>query len=128
MVDPHTKLMTREGYLDLCSEYIARSDRVIETDVPRYRERIFEPIFDLYEEVLTETQEFIDEDPDTDETLEGVTKKLIPILERTRRIGSTDSSNVFRDARIYAIDRCKGFYEDAAAERLCSGILTIMNS
>jgi hypothetical protein len=119
--------MDREEYYQTCVEYALSTGWLAEGEEKMLREKYLGPIFEKYKEIIEEVEPFLKEDDEAEISLQRLTDKLDPILDRTKRICCTDPSNIIKSIRDYRYFHCsKNYYEEYSATVLLRRISELL--
>lgn len=102
-----SEMMNENEYIDMCVEYALKTGWVNPEQKDILIEEYLKPIYNKYIEVINEVKSEISAEKDAAELLKTLIKRLNHILERTRRIGSTDHNNIIRSIYDYRNRFCQ---------------------
>ena len=92
-IEEKSKLISEEDYLKNSIDYAISGGWVKADDVKNLENNYLKPIYQLYLEIIEDVKK---EKDLSEEDLKNTIRYLNYCLEATRRIGSTDSVNIFR--------------------------------
>jgi aspartyl/asparaginyl-tRNA synthetase len=115
-------------YMAECVEYALEMGFVKEEDQKRLEESYLKPIHQIYRQAIAEVMSEIGDEQNTEEFKTLLTKRLNAILERTKRIGTTDPNNIMRSISDYISWACKtDTYIEYASECLAQKVLDVLH-
>ncbi|OGM00859.1 hypothetical protein A2480_00925 [Candidatus Uhrbacteria bacterium RIFOXYC2_FULL_47_19] len=124
-----SKIIDESMYVDLCVNYALNTGWVQPEQKNILTEQYLKPIYKKYTEVLDEVKSEVAADTDAETRIKIITKRLGHILERTRRIGSTDRNNITREIYDYRDSFCQSDeYLEYAATSLADFISELLYS
>lgn len=93
---PKGEILNEDEYYKECCEYALSTGWVKKKEKDILIKEYLKPIYQKYLEIIEETKNEIKLEKDPGTTIDEIIEKLNIILERTKRIGSTDPSNITR--------------------------------
>lgn len=124
-----SKLMDEKAYLDMCVDYALKTGWVKPEQKDILIEEYLKPIYKKYIEAVNEVKSEAASEKDEEQILKTVIKRLNHILERTKRIGSTDQNNITRSIYDYRNRFCQADdYVEYAATSLADFISRLLYS
>ncbi len=88
------KVIDESAYVNACVDYALKTGWVKPEQKDILINGYLLPIYHKYDEIINEIKGEIATEPNAEETLKTITRRLGHILDRTRRIGSTDPDNI----------------------------------
>ena len=123
-------ILDEKEYYRACVEYALDIGWVKPKEKDELIEKYLKPIYQEYRTIIEQVKREMASDPDKDfgTTVEKIIKKLNLILERTKRIGSTEPNNIIRSIGDFYNFSCrKDEYTEYAADSLYWFIVRILN-
>lgn len=125
---PKAEVLNEEKYYQECIEYALDTGFIKEKQVDILRDKYLKPIFQKYLDIMREVDDEIKLEEAPGPTIEKIIEKLNIIMERTKRIGSTDPGNITRSIKDYYDFSCKNdTYVEYAAMALYQFVADTIN-
>lgn len=116
---PKGEVLNEQQYYQECVDYALSTGWVKKEEKDILIEKYLKPIYQKYLEAIEEVKDEIRSDEDSGTTIEELIEKLNIIMERTKRIGSTDPTNITRSIGDFYRWSCRqDHYTDYAATSL----------
>ena len=126
MLETSSKLIGKTDYFKEAVDCALRTGWVKPEQKESLIRDYLRPIYREYIKVLQEVKKELNQESEPYITIDKVIEKLNPILERTRRIGSTEPGNILREIEEYIQFACKETYSVYAAETLAIKIAEVL--
>lgn len=124
---PKGELLNEDQYYGDCIEYALSTGWVKKKEKDIFKDKYLKPIYQKYLGLIEEVKNEIKTENNPGTTIEDIVEKLNLIMERTRRIGSTDPGNIIRSIRDFYKFSCReDTYTEYAALALCQTITEII--
>ena len=126
MLETSNKLKGKTEYFKEGVDYTLDMGYVQPEEKEILIKKYLRPIYREYIKVLQEVKKELNQESEPYITIDKVIEKLNPILERTRRIGCTDPSNILREIEDYSRFACNETYTGYAAESLYEKVAEVL--
>ena len=125
---PKGELLDEDQYYQDCVEYALSTGWVKKKEKNILKDKYLKPIYQKYLGLIEEVKNEIKTENNPGTTIEDIIEKLNLIMERTRRIGSTDPGNITRSIGDFYKFSCReDTYTEYAAMALYQFMAEIIN-